>query len=57
VDKDGKASEAYSDKSCSQKVDDPYIQTVVRSIGFKPALDNGKPVDGVAPLNLRQLPI
>jgi hypothetical protein len=57
VDKDGKASDAFSDESCSHKVDDPYLQLVVRSIGFKPALENGQPVDGIAPLNLRQLPI
>lgn len=57
VDKDGTALDAFSDKSCSQKVDDPYLQSLVKNIGFKPALENGKAVDGVAPLNLRNLPI
>jgi hypothetical protein len=57
VDKDGQALEVYSDQSCSHTVSDPYVQSVVRSIGFKPALENGKAVEGVASLNLRQLPI
>ena len=57
VTKDGKAAEAFADESCSQKVDDPYLQSVVRNIQFKPALEKGKPVDGVARLNLHQLPI
>ena len=57
VTKDGKPAEAFADESCSQKVDDPYLQSVVRNIRFKPALEKGKPVDGVAQLNLHQLPI
>lgn len=57
VSKDGKASEAFADESCSQKVEDPYLESVVKNIRFKPALENGKPVEGVAPLKLGQLPI
>ena len=57
VDKDGKATDAYSDQSCSHRVDDPYLQSAVQGIGFMPALENGRPVDGVAALNLGQLPI
>ena len=55
VSKDGLANEAYLDEACSQRVNDPYVETVVRDIRFKPALENGKPVDGVAPLKLGQL--
>jgi hypothetical protein len=57
VAKDGKPSEAFSDESCSRTVDDPYLQSVVKNIRFKPALEKGKPVDGIAPLNLSHLPI
>jgi hypothetical protein len=57
VSKDGFAGEAFADASCSKKIDDPYLETVVRSIRFDPALAQGKPVEGVASVNLRQLKI
>jgi hypothetical protein len=57
VAKDGKASAAFSDEACLQKVDDPYVQSVVSNLRFKPALDKGKPVEGVTALNLSRLPI
>jgi hypothetical protein len=55
VSKEGLASDAYSDAACTARIDDPYLRTVVRSIRFKPALEDGKPVDGVATLNLGRL--
>ncbi len=55
VSKEGLANEAFSDAACTAKIDDPYLETVVRSIRFKPALEDGKPVDGVATLNLGRL--
>ncbi len=57
VSKDGLAADAFSDASCSRRLDDPYLQSAVKSIRFKPALDNGKPVEGVVPLNLTKLAI
>ncbi len=57
VSADGLASEAYSDPSCTRKIDDPYLDAVVKRIRFKPALSNGKPVEGVATLRLGQLEI
>jgi hypothetical protein len=57
VSRDGLANEAYSDAACTKRIDDPYLDTVVRRIRFKPALNNGKPVDGTAPLRLGQLEI
>jgi hypothetical protein len=57
VSKDGLADEAYADVTCSKKLDDPFLVSVVRSIRFKPALSVGKPVDGVAALNLAKLKI
>jgi hypothetical protein len=55
VSKEGLADEAFSDAACTAKIDDPYLETVVRSIRFKPALAQGQPVDGVATLNLGRL--
>lgn len=55
VSKDGLANQAYSDAACTNKIVDPYLETVVKSIRFKPALTQGQPVDGVATLNLSRL--
>jgi hypothetical protein len=57
VSKDGLADEAYADEKCSKKIEDPFLEAVVRSIRFKPALDHGKPVDGIATLDLNKLQI
>ena len=57
VSKDGTADEAYSDAACSQKIDDPYLDSVVKTVRFKPALEKGEPVAGIAALNLSQLRI
>jgi hypothetical protein len=55
VSKDGVAAEAFSDEACTRRLDDPYLDSVVRQILFKPALEDGKPVAGVAKLMLGQL--
>jgi hypothetical protein len=55
VSKDGLAGEAFSDIACSEKIEDSYLESVVRSIRFKPALADGKPVEGVASVNLSLL--
>jgi hypothetical protein len=52
VSKDGLADQAYSDAACTAKIDDPYLAKVVQSIRFKPALEQGQPVDGIATVNL-----
>jgi hypothetical protein len=57
VSKDGFADEAYSDPACTQRIDDAYLDSVVKRVRFKPALNKGKPVDGVATLKLGQLAI
>ena len=51
----GIGEEAFSDPACSKRIDDPYLDSVVRAIRFKPALDKGEPVEGVAPVNLGRL--
>jgi hypothetical protein len=55
VSKDGLADEPFIDVVCSEKIDDPFLQSVVKSLRFKPALDHGKPVEGIAALNLGKL--
>jgi hypothetical protein len=57
VSKDGLADELFLDAACTKKVGDPYLESVIRNIRFKPALDRGKPVDGVAQIKLSQLAI
>jgi hypothetical protein len=57
VSKDGLANRAFTDPACTKRIDDPYLESVVGRLRFKPALDNGKPVDGVASLNLSKLTI
>jgi hypothetical protein len=57
VSAEGLADEAYSDAACTKRIDDPYLDSVVKRIRFKPALNNGKPVQGVAALRLGQLEI
>jgi hypothetical protein len=55
VNKDGLGLEVYEDRLCTRKVDDAFLSTVVADLRFEPALANGKPIDGVASLNLTKL--
>jgi hypothetical protein len=57
VSKDGLATGAYTDPICRDKIDDPYLNSVIGRIRFKPALSSGKPVDGVTALDLNKLTI
>jgi hypothetical protein len=55
VTKDGMADDTFADAACTRKIDDPYLRSVVEGIRFKPALSQGEPVEGVAPLQLSNL--
>ena len=55
VSKEGLGHEAFSDLACKSRINDPYLETVVRSIRFQPALEAGKPVEGIVTLDLRKL--
>jgi hypothetical protein len=57
VNSDGLANGAFADRDCTRQVHDDYLQGVVRDLRFKPALEKGKPVDGVAEVKLGQLAI
>jgi hypothetical protein len=55
VSKDGLANEVFADAACSKRIEDPFLLAVIRSIRFKPALEKGRPAEGVASLNLSKL--
>jgi hypothetical protein len=55
VSKDGLADEAFSDSACTKRINDPYLDAVVKRVRFKPALNIGKPVDGIAAVQLGKL--
>ncbi|HZZ20753.1 MAG TPA: hypothetical protein VFE25_15370 [Opitutaceae bacterium] len=57
VSKEGIGRGAFADEGCSRPIDDPYLASVVERIRFKPALAEGKPVDGVTVVNLAKLTI
>jgi hypothetical protein len=57
VSKDGLAEASFADAECSKKIEDPFLDTVVTSLRFKPALERGKPVEGVSAVNLAKLTI
>jgi hypothetical protein len=55
VSRDGYGNEAYSDPSCRTEVGDIFLNGVIRSLRFKPAVEGGKAVDGIAAVNLSHL--
>jgi len=55
VNKAGLPAAAYADAECRRRIDDPFLASVVQGIWFKPALAEGKPVVGVAAVNLGKL--
>lgn len=55
VDKDGRAGDVFEDPGCTEPLQDPSVAAVFKSARFKPALEKGKPVDGLAIVKLRQL--
>lgn len=57
VSRDGMGTSAFLDEACTRKVEDPYVASVIGSIRFTPALENGAPVEGVAALRLDHLAI
>lgn len=52
---DGLPGGVFADQSCSEVVQDPKIESLVKDIRFKPALEKGKPVEGVARVRLQDL--
>ena len=46
----GLGEDAYSDPACSRRIDDPYLDSIVKCIRFEPALRDGKAVDETLPV-------
>jgi hypothetical protein len=57
VTKRGLPGDLFADDACTRPISDPYLETAVRGLLFKPALAHGKPVEGVAAVNLAKLQI
>jgi len=57
VSKEGLAYDAFADPACTKRIGDEYLDSVVKRLRFKPALNEGRPVDGVASVDLNRLPI
>jgi hypothetical protein len=55
VSKQGVPDLVYRDSACTELLNDPYVDALVRGLRFEPALDKGTPVDGVAAFRLSQL--
>jgi hypothetical protein len=53
----GLPGDLFADDACTKPISDPYLETAVRGLLFKPALAHGKPVEGVAAVNLAKLQI
>jgi hypothetical protein len=52
VAKDGSLLGVYRDEACAQPLDDPAVVAAAGEVFFKPALEKGKAVDGVARVRL-----
>lgn len=55
VNKDGLPQGVFGNQACTEKIDDPFMESVVSYARFKPALSAGKAVDGVAGVRLGEL--
>ncbi len=55
VSKNGMPTGAFSDEACVEKITDPDLEAAALALRFNPALNVGKPVEGVAPVRLDQL--
>lgn len=55
VGKDGRPTGAFLDEACAKKIPDPDLEEILLNLRFNPALNKGKAVEGVAPVNLAQL--
>ncbi len=52
---DGSLLGVYADEGCNLRLDDATAVALLGEAFFKPALNQGKPVEGVAPVRLAQL--
>ncbi len=57
VSKEGVGEGVFEDRACARKADDGYVQSIAKDLSFLPALEKGRPVEGVAALRLDRLKI
>ena len=55
VDESGHVGGLFTDKACTTKVDDPYLEAVFKDVLFLPALKEGKAVESVTQVKLAEL--
>jgi hypothetical protein len=56
VAKDGRVAAAFRDPAGQQPLQDPELESALRTFRFTPALEAGKPVESIAPVKLAQPP-
>ena len=55
VSKDGVPLAAFVNEACSQKIEDTFAESLILEVRFNPALEKGRPVEGVAQLKFSEL--
>ena len=55
VAKDGRVAAAFRDAAGHQPLQDPALESALKTFRFEPALETGKPVESIALINLSQL--
>jgi len=55
VAKDGRVAAAFRDAAGQQTLQDPALEAALKTFRFKPALQAGKSVESIVPINLAQL--
>jgi hypothetical protein len=57
VSREGLGEGTFADAACMRSLEDPFLESVVKELRFKPALEHGKEVPGVALVDLGKLQI
>ncbi|HUG09421.1 MAG TPA: hypothetical protein VMM36_00320 [Opitutaceae bacterium] len=55
VARDGRVTAAFSDAAGKKPLKDDALETALKTLRFKPALEAGKPVESIAPIRLGEL--
>lgn len=55
VDKAGRVAAVFRDAAGKQRLQDPALESALKTLQFKPALQAGKPIEALVPLHLNQV--
>jgi hypothetical protein len=55
VARDGRVAAAFRDAAGQQPLQDPALESALKIFRYEPALETGKPVEAIVPINLSQL--